>query len=83
MDEEIPRGRSLNSYAIGIRIPYRSYHFFLSEQRHLFQFPEGVIQPELKETGNVVGCGILMNPEDKLTIFFTLNGILLGPVLIV
>jgi hypothetical protein len=28
--------------------------------------------------GSVFGCGLLMDPDNKLTIFFTLNGILLG-----
>jgi hypothetical protein len=56
--------------------------FSLAGHRHEFQFPEGVIQPEVKDTGKVVGCGILMNPDDKLTIFFTVNGILIGSVLI-
>jgi hypothetical protein len=28
--------------------------------------------------GDVYGCGILMNPDNKLTTFYTLNGILLG-----
>jgi hypothetical protein len=27
---------------------------------------------------NVFGCGLLMDPDNKLTTFFTLNGILLG-----
>jgi hypothetical protein len=53
--------------------PFRS-----AGQRHVFEFPEGVIRPEVKQTGNVYGCGILINPGDKLTIFFTQNGILSG-----
>jgi hypothetical protein len=28
--------------------------------------------------GNVHGCGLLLNPNDKLSIFFTLNGQLMG-----
>jgi hypothetical protein len=78
-------GLSPNSYAIGIPIPipYRNYYqFLLAGQRHRFEFPVGVIRPEQKDTGNVVGCGILMDPDDKFTIFFTVNGILIGPVLI-
>jgi hypothetical protein len=27
---------------------------------------------------DVIGCGLLMDPNDALTLFFTLNGILLG-----
>jgi hypothetical protein len=42
-------------------------------------WPNGVDdEPKLKGPGNVTGCGILLNPEDKLFIFFTFNGILLG-----
>jgi hypothetical protein len=79
-------GFPANSYAINI--PFitpngNSYQFFLAGQRHLIEFSsDGGIRPEQKETGNVVGCGILMNPDEKLTIFFTLNGILIGSVLI-
>jgi hypothetical protein len=56
------------------------YQFRLAGQRHHFEFPEGVIRPEQKESGNVAGCGILMNPDNKFTIFFTINGILIGSV---
>jgi hypothetical protein len=57
------------------------YRFYLAgQQRHHFEFPEGVIRPEQKETGNIAGCGLLMKPDDNLTIFFTLNGILIGSV---
>jgi hypothetical protein len=83
---EIPRGgwigMSPNSYAIGIPQYREFYQFRLAGQQNYFEFPEGVIQPEVKETGNVFGCGILVDPDDKLTIFFTLNGILIGSVLI-
>jgi hypothetical protein len=27
---------------------------------------------------SVIGCGILLNSENQLAVFFTLNGILLG-----
>jgi hypothetical protein len=82
-DGEIPRGRwiglSPNSYAIYIEIPDGNfYHFRLAGHTHRFEYPEGVIRPELKDTGNVAGCGILVNSDDKLTIFFTLNGLLAG-----
>jgi hypothetical protein len=37
-----------------------------------FELPRGV------NGRDVYGCGILMDPNDKLAIFFTLNGILMG-----
>jgi hypothetical protein len=38
--------------------------------------PESIVQ------GNVFGCGILMDSDNKMTAFFTLNGILLGEFLL-
>jgi hypothetical protein len=68
-----------NSYVIDIQIPtVNFYEFLLAGRGHRFEFPEGVIRPERKETGNVAGCGILMGPDNNLTIFFTFNGILIG-----
>jgi hypothetical protein len=83
MDREIPYGGgfglSSNSYAIVTPIPnWNIYKFRLAGQRHRFEFPAGVIRPEKKETGNVIGCGILLDSDDKLTIFFTVNGLLIG-----
>jgi hypothetical protein len=45
----------------------------------VFQLPtDDAIKPVPKENGtNVYGCGLVMDPNDKLAIFFTLNGILL------
>lgn len=31
-----------------------------------------------KDDGNIYGCGLLLDPDNQLAIFFTLNGILLG-----
>jgi hypothetical protein len=40
--------------------------------------PEEAIRPQMKEHGNVYGCGLVLDPDNKLWIFFTLNGILMG-----
>jgi hypothetical protein len=40
--------------------------------------PEGANRPEKKQYGNVFGCGLVLDPDNKLAIFFTLNGQLLG-----
>jgi hypothetical protein len=65
-----------NSYAIQTGYLYACW---LAGESHNFEFPEGAIQPRWKSNGsNVMGCGIVLNPEDKLWIFFTFNGQLLG-----
>jgi hypothetical protein len=70
-------GQNSNSYAIPIGRHY-CYLCWLAGASHIFELPEGAIRPRIKENGNVFGCGIVLDPEDKLTIFFTLNGQLLG-----
>jgi hypothetical protein len=37
-----------------------------------------VTEPEWNGPGDVFGCGLLMSPQNKLSIFFTENGILIG-----
>jgi hypothetical protein len=49
---------------------------------HLFELPEGTVEPEMKEYGNVFGCGLVLDPDNKLTIFYTLNGKLLGELML-
>jgi hypothetical protein len=44
-----------------------------------FEWPNGAIKPEWNCIGDVLGCGLLMNPGNELSIFFTGNGILMGP----
>jgi hypothetical protein len=43
-----------------------------------FELPYCAIKPEYKDQGDVIGCGLLLDSENKLAIFFTLNGILRG-----
>jgi hypothetical protein len=46
---------------------------------HHFELPEGVIRPRRAPSGiNALGCGLVLDPHDKLWIFFTLNGKLMG-----
>jgi hypothetical protein len=65
-----------NSYAL---LPYLVFdRCWLAGEHHRLQLPEGVVRPKWKCNGNVFGCGLVLDPKDKLAIFFTLNGKLLG-----
>jgi hypothetical protein len=66
-------GLSPNSYAI-----HGCYDCWLSKNLHNFEWPNGAIRPTWNGPGDVFGCGLLMSPEKKLSIFFTGNGILMG-----
>jgi hypothetical protein len=67
-----------NSYAIQIA-DFFDYNCWLAGQRKQLELPVGAIRPSWKRNGiNVLGCGLLFDSEDKLAIFFTLNGRLLG-----
>jgi hypothetical protein len=62
------------------------YHFFrsgydyywISGNLHRFQWSNGALGPISNGIGDVYGCGLLLSPENKLAIFFTGNGVLLG-----
>jgi hypothetical protein len=69
-------GRYQNSYAIPTG---RLSYCLLAGDHYQFELPEGVIQTKLKDNrSNFYGCGLVLDPEDKLWIFFTLNGQLMG-----
>jgi hypothetical protein len=77
-------GRYPNSYAIAIPIFGGFRHHcrcFLAGEYHRFELPEGAIRPKINQFGNVFGCGLVLDPDNKLAIFFTLNGQLLGKIL--
>jgi hypothetical protein len=65
-----------NSYAIEDSYDY----CWLSGKLHQFEWQNGAIQPEWNShgQGNVLGCGLLLNPANELSIFFTGNGLLMG-----
>jgi hypothetical protein len=66
-----------NSYAISTG----SNWYRLAGETNLFELPDEAVQPKMRDNGNgrnVYGCGLVMDPNDKLAIFFTLNGILMG-----
>jgi hypothetical protein len=51
---------------------------FLAGKVHEFEWPKGTTRPTWNGQGNVAGCGLVLSPDNKLAIFFTLNGILMG-----
>jgi hypothetical protein len=52
---------------------------WLAGKLHQFEWPNGPIKIKRNKNGKLtIGCGILLNPENKLSIFFTTNGILMG-----
>jgi hypothetical protein len=50
----------------------------LSGKEHGFEWPNGAIKPESKGQGDVLGCGLLLNSENEVSIWFTGNGLLMG-----
>jgi hypothetical protein len=76
-DDDSWIGRYPNSYAIPI-VTYLN-ECLLAGETHHFELPEGAIEPSWKLNDiNVHGCGLVLDSEDKLWIFFTLNGNLVG-----
>jgi hypothetical protein len=69
-------GKHPNSYAIKNGCDYG----FLSGNANVHRFgpPNGGIKFELNGQEDVMGCGLVLNPEGKVAIFFTVNGTLLG-----
>jgi hypothetical protein len=51
---------------------------WLAGKEHHFGYQIEPIVSNPDDIDDVFGCGILLNPENKAAIFFTLNGILLG-----
>jgi hypothetical protein len=67
----------------------RNYHFFgnghdhcyPNTKKHIFEWPNRAIKPKWNGRGDVVGCGLVLSPNNQLAIFFTGNGILMGQFL--
>jgi hypothetical protein len=55
---------------------------FIAENKHAFEWPNGAIKPKANGKDDVVGCGLVLSPQNELSIFFTGNGVLMGQFLI-
>jgi hypothetical protein len=66
-----------NSYCMSAR---SIYYYLFSAKSCNFDLPNGDngVPKRNNGLGNVAGCGLLLNPKNKLSIFFTLYAILLG-----
>jgi hypothetical protein len=66
-------GHCPNSYAIQIGLHY--YGCRIAGNPHQLGLP-GAIRPRLKrqQSDDFFGCGLVLDPENKLWIFFTFNG---------
>jgi hypothetical protein len=73
-------GEYPNSYAIDIGL-HHCYGCLLAGEHHRFELPEGAIRPQMKENENVFGCGLVLNSDNNLAMFFTLNGQLLSELM--
>jgi hypothetical protein len=51
---------------------------YLSGIIHQFEWSNEAVKPKWNGQGDILGCGLLLNSQGKLTIFFTGNGILMG-----
>jgi hypothetical protein len=68
----------------------RNYHFFgngrdyccASRKKHIFEWQNGTTKPTWNGEGDVVGCGLVLSPDNQLAIFYTGNGILMGQFLL-
>jgi hypothetical protein len=69
-------GCKRNSYAI----PSDYDRCWLAGEDPPFEWAKDAIKPiwNYPGPGDVVGCGLLLNPAKELSIFFTANGILMG-----
>jgi hypothetical protein len=59
-------------------MPEKCDYCLLSGTRHQFEESNGANGPKWNGNGDIVGCGLVLRADRKLTIFFTNNGILMG-----
>jgi hypothetical protein len=74
----IPDGSIVGLLPKSYAIPYGYDFCWLSQQTHHFDWPNSAIKPKWNGRDGVIGCGLVLNPANKLSIFYTVNGILMG-----
>jgi hypothetical protein len=76
----ISDGSFVGGFPNSFAIRYGDYddQYWLSGKLHDFEWPNGAIKPKWNGPGDVAGCGLLLNPANEVSLFFTVNGILMG-----
>jgi hypothetical protein len=77
-------GKFANSYSIPsarVRDHEALYCFLSRHYYHQFEWPTDAIKPQFQDCNYIIGCGLVLSPANKLSIFFTINGILIGKLL--
>jgi hypothetical protein len=76
----IPEGDVVSDLQNSYGMRDNNTYCWLSMKTHHFEWPNGAIKPKWNgnSIGDVFGCGLLLNPANKLSIFFTGNGLLMG-----
>jgi hypothetical protein len=69
-------GDCANTYAICSL--YANFpHYYIAGTKKDFQWPPGTVKPDLNGAAHF-GCGLLIGTDEKVSVFFTANGILMG-----
>jgi hypothetical protein len=74
----LPNRRCVGHFPNSYSIPHGYGFCWLSQEAHDFEWPNIAIKPKWNFRGDVIGCGLVLNPQNKLSIFFTGNGSLMG-----
>jgi hypothetical protein len=73
-------GQYPNSYAVA---KGRKFCYLSGNRQDLEELQQGAPQAQYNSQGDVVGCGLMMDPNDNLSIFFTQNGVFMGKLSLV
>jgi hypothetical protein len=66
-----------NCYAMPRRWRKEEDFYYIDGKKCELEWPEEAVKPKALKGEDVFGCGLLLNP-DKLAVFFTINGTLMG-----